>query len=170
MAVFYKTFGIVGEVLSTKTDVVLVDAKLSDSGRLVGRIRDSNPSLEIIAVGVDDTTHDVVRCAAEGYSGFIPANASLNDFSHVVREAVQGILSCSPRVTGDHPATADAIARELSIGLSTVKNHVHNVLNKLQVKRRADAARVGRSRGPVPRSLLSGGAAMAGQQPAQPRT
>jgi two-component system, NarL family, nitrate/nitrite response regulator NarL len=32
------------------------------------------------------------------------------------------------------------IAARLSIGLSTVKNHVHHILEKLQVERRADAA------------------------------
>ena len=32
------------------------------------------------------------------------------------------------------------IARRLCIELPTVKNHVHNVLEKLQVSRRADAA------------------------------
>jgi DNA-binding NarL/FixJ family response regulator len=31
------------------------------------------------------------------------------------------------------------IAERLSIELSTVKNHVHNVLDKLQVRRRSDA-------------------------------
>jgi DNA-binding NarL/FixJ family response regulator len=33
-----------------------------------------------------------------------------------------------------------AIARQLSIELSTVKNHVHNILEKLHVERRTDAA------------------------------
>jgi two-component system, NarL family, nitrate/nitrite response regulator NarL len=33
-----------------------------------------------------------------------------------------------------------AIARQLTIEVATVKNHVHNILEKLQVERRADAA------------------------------
>jgi DNA-binding NarL/FixJ family response regulator len=40
------------------------------------------------------------------------------------------------------------IARELCIELPTVKNHVHNVLEKLQVRRRADAAALVRASGP----------------------
>jgi two-component system, NarL family, nitrate/nitrite response regulator NarL len=37
------------------------------------------------------------------------------------------------------------IARQLSIQLATVKNHVHNILEKLAVRRRADAVRATRS-------------------------
>jgi DNA-binding NarL/FixJ family response regulator len=32
------------------------------------------------------------------------------------------------------------IARELSIGTATVKNHVHNILDKLRVRNRTEAA------------------------------
>jgi DNA-binding NarL/FixJ family response regulator len=35
-----------------------------------------------------------------------------------------------------------AIARQLSIGLPTVKNHVHNILEKLHVATRGEAAAV----------------------------
>ena len=37
------------------------------------------------------------------------------------------------------------IARKLRIGVSTVKNHVHNILDKLQVCRRGEAAALVRS-------------------------
>jgi DNA-binding NarL/FixJ family response regulator len=39
------------------------------------------------------------------------------------------------------------IANELSIGLQTVKNHVHNILDKLQLSGRAEAARYAREHG-----------------------
>ena len=48
------------------------------------------------------------------------------------------------------------IARELQIELTTVKNHVHNILDKLHVRRRADAAaRVRRGRVPAAASFES---------------
>ena len=37
------------------------------------------------------------------------------------------------------------IARQLTIQLATVKNHVHNILEKLSVRRRSDAVRAARS-------------------------
>ena len=38
------------------------------------------------------------------------------------------------------------IAHDLSIEVTTVKNHVHNILEKLNVRRRADAAALMRKR------------------------
>jgi two-component system, NarL family, nitrate/nitrite response regulator NarL len=43
------------------------------------------------------------------------------------------------------------IARQLTIEVATVKNHVHSVLTKLQVSTRAEAAALGRSAPPRPR-------------------
>jgi DNA-binding NarL/FixJ family response regulator len=40
----------------------------------------------------------------------------------------------------DQKLSNKEIARRLTIELSTVKNHVHSILKKLQVRRRADAA------------------------------
>jgi len=45
--------------------------------------------------------------------------------------------------------TNKEIARKLYIELATVKNHVHNILRKLQVQRRADAAARVRQGGPT---------------------
>jgi hypothetical protein len=39
------------------------------------------------------------------------------------------------------PRTARAIAHRLVITVATVKNHVHNILGKLDVRTRADAPR-----------------------------
>jgi two-component system, NarL family, nitrate/nitrite response regulator NarL len=44
------------------------------------------------------------------------------------------------------------IARALSIELGTVKNHVHNILNKLKVARRSEAARWARLSTPARRA------------------
>lgn len=48
------------------------------------------------------------------------------------------------------------IARRLSIEVQTVKNHVHNILDKLQVHKRMDAARHARDRGLLPRGADKG--------------
>lgn len=44
------------------------------------------------------------------------------------------------------------IARRLSLEVQTVKNHVHNILQKLKVRRRTEAARYARARGLLPRA------------------
>ena len=43
--------------------------------------------------------------------------------------------------------TNKEIAARLGIEVATVKNHVHNILEKLHVRRRADVASFARSRG-----------------------
>jgi two-component system, NarL family, nitrate/nitrite response regulator NarL len=48
----------------------------------------------------------------------------------------------------EHGLSNKEIARHLTIQLATVKNHVHNILEKLDVRRRADAVRVAHSREP----------------------
>jgi DNA-binding NarL/FixJ family response regulator len=62
---------------------------------------------------------------------------------------IRGIDSLAPRLTGrereivrciDVGLSNKEIARELRIGVSTVKNHVHNILEKLRVSRRGEAA------------------------------
>lgn len=85
-------------------------------------------------------------------------------FSRIARQP-QGLTNM--RAGGDGPrltrrelqviALIDAglpnkeIARRLSIEVQTVKNHVHNILDKLQVHRRMDAVRHARARGLLPR-------------------
>jgi DNA-binding NarL/FixJ family response regulator len=55
----------------------------------------------------------------------------------------------------DEGLSNKAIAQRLCIELATVKNHVHNILEKLDVSRRAEAAaRVRRQRGTGPGSPL----------------
>lgn len=44
------------------------------------------------------------------------------------------------------------IARHLSLEVQTVKNHVHNILQKLKLRRRTEAARFARTRGLLPRA------------------
>jgi DNA-binding NarL/FixJ family response regulator len=56
----------------------------------------------------------------------------------------------------DHDLSNKEIARQLGIGVATVKNHVHNLLDKLHVNTRAQAAacaRVG-SLAPPLRSMV----------------
>jgi DNA-binding NarL/FixJ family response regulator len=58
--------------------------------------------------------------------------------------AVDGLTSREQEIVGlmTRGLSYTEIATDLRIGLSTVKNHVHNILEKLQVRRRAEVAAV----------------------------
>jgi two-component system, NarL family, nitrate/nitrite response regulator NarL len=62
--------------------------------------------------------------------------------------------------------TNKQIARQLGIEASTVKNHVHNVCEKLQVHRRGEAVAQIRARLRTPRPLAAGGESASRYQPA----
>ena len=52
------------------------------------------------------------------------------------RRECEGVVA----LIGEGALADEQIARRLGIELSTVKNHVHNILDKLDVGRRSDAA------------------------------
>ena len=160
-------------VRDCEIDVVLLDMAMPGSLDILGEILKVEPGLNVIALGVSEVETEIIACAEAGVSGYVARNASLDDLVMVVKCAVRGELSCSPRIArvlmrrvnslaashapAEEPGRLTAreleiakligqglankeIARELRIGVSTVKNHVHNILEKLQVGRRGEVA------------------------------
>jgi len=96
-------------------------------------------SLEDLVVAVESAARGEARCSPRIAAALLrrvtalSAGAQRRDEPHLTRrelEIVDLIGRGMPNKT---------IARELTIELPTVKNHVHNILEKLQVTRRADA-------------------------------
>lgn len=98
-----------------------------------------------------------IRAAARGEAVLAPALTGLlcARVAHLARQAPAGAAP-APRLTrreveilrrvaqGD---TNKQIARDLSIAVPTVKNHIHNVLEKLELRSRWDAAAYVQQRG-----------------------
>jgi DNA-binding NarL/FixJ family response regulator len=112
----------------------------------------------------------VLACVEAGVSGYVPRTGSIEDLVAAIRSAVRGEARCPPVITSalmrrvatlanaggaghrlttreleiaEHIALGMSnreIARRLGIELCTVKNHVHHMLEKLGVSRRADIA------------------------------
>ena len=149
------------------TDVALLDAPLTNNAGIVSTLRSVVARLRILAVGVRETASDVLACAAAGIDGYVRIEASLRDTVSAIENAVRGELVCSPKVVASlyqsirvdrAPIHAVLTARELQVaelmnrGLSnkeiarrlhlqpcTAKNHVRNILGKLNVHRRGQA-------------------------------
>jgi two-component system, NarL family, nitrate/nitrite response regulator NarL len=158
-------------LLSFAPDVVLIDIVTLRRG-VAGRVRDVLPASRTVVFAVDEVEEDLLACAEVGVAGFVGRDASVEELLDAVASAQRGELHCPPRLASlmFHRLTAlvgggtdrlsltsrqiqivrlieaglsnKEIARQLSIEVSTVKNHVHNVLGKLRVNHRWQAPAV----------------------------
>jgi DNA-binding NarL/FixJ family response regulator len=152
---------------TTATDVALIDTLSPSDSDVVGVLRKICAKVRILAVGVRETASEVLACAAAGIDGYVPMDAALGDMVTAIENVVRGELTCSPKVTASlyhcigfsraaaaSPLTtrelqvADLmnrgcptkeIAWRLGVQPCTAKNHVRNILNKLQVHGRGQA-------------------------------
>ena len=154
---------------ATPTDVALIDAISPSDSYIVAALRQVCARVRILAVGIRETASEVLACAAAGIDGYVPMDAALGDMVAAIENVVRGELLCSPQVAAslyqcsgfskaaaiDSPLTtrelqvADLmnrglptkeIAWRLGVQPCTAKNHIRNILHKLKVHRRGQAA------------------------------
>jgi two-component system, NarL family, nitrate/nitrite response regulator NarL len=148
-------------------DAVLLDGAMSECLELSRRIRKALPGIRIIGFGISGGAPRLVDCAESGLAAFTDSDGTVEDLVGAVFGALRGELECSPQVSAllcerlaglSAGATRPAIltrregeiarligeglsnkeiANDLNIGPSTVKNHVHSILEKLNVRRRS---------------------------------
>jgi DNA-binding NarL/FixJ family response regulator len=149
-------------------DVVLLDLVPGDYAKIVGFLRRSRRRIRIVAIGVREEESEVLACAAAGVDGYVPVDATPDDLVAALESVMRRELVCSPKVAASlyncvgllravsaEPLTIreievidlmneglsnKEIARRLGIEASTAKNHVQNILLKLNVHRRGQAA------------------------------
>jgi two-component system, NarL family, nitrate/nitrite response regulator NarL len=137
------------------------------SSETVSALRKMCARMRILAFGIRETASDVLACAAAGMDGYVPADAAVGDMVAAIESVVRGELTCSPQVAASlyhcaaaarSPSTNLLTSRELQVaelmnrgcptkeiawrlGVQpcTAKNHVRNILYKLQVHGRAKA-------------------------------
>ena len=154
-------------VSRTRPDALLLDGAMTDCLDHARRLRASVPGLLIVGFGISGGADCLVDCAESGLAAFVDANGNVDELVEAVRGALNGELACSPRVaalmcerlarraSGTRPSmiltrregeiatligqglSNKEIAKDLRIGPSTVKNHVHSILEKLNVRRRS---------------------------------
>jgi DNA-binding NarL/FixJ family response regulator len=154
-------------ILKRSPDVVLLDGAAAECLALARNLRAQFPTIPLVGFGISGGAERLVDCAQCGFAAFVDCSASAADLAYAAIGALKGELDCSPEVSallcerlaqyagaGQEPESLTRrereialligdglsnkeIAKDLKIGPSTVKNHVHNILDKLGVRRRA---------------------------------
>jgi two-component system nitrate/nitrite response regulator NarL len=151
---------------TTATDVALIDAQSASVSEMVGPLRKICARVRILAVGIHETASEVLACAAAGIDGYVPMDAALGDMVAAIENVVRGELVCSPKVAAslyqsiglsrstdtslttrelqvaelmNRGLPTKEIAWRLGVQPCTAKNHVRNILHKLQVHGRGQA-------------------------------
>jgi len=156
---------------AAKADIILVDVTQGIDLDEIRAIALEHSSIALVALGLQEQRQDVIRCGRAGFSGYIARNATVDELCQALIDVVAGRLACSAEVAGgllralfytkpqigpEDPLTRregevlhligrglsnKEIARDLRLSVSTVKHHVHHVLEKLHLPRRAQAMR-----------------------------
>jgi DNA-binding NarL/FixJ family response regulator len=163
-----NVLGIQNALRVTEVDVALMDALSPSDSDTIRALRKVSASVRILAFGIKETATEVLACAAAGIDGYIAMDAALQDTVTAIENVVRGELACSPKVAASlyqsvgHSSAAvgfplttreiqvadlmnrgcptKEIAWRLGVKPCTAKNHVRNILHKLQVHRRGQAA------------------------------
>lgn len=149
-------------------DVVLMDLKMPDMDGMsaIQHILAENPQIKVIALTSYDAGDLVEAALNAGATGYLIKNVSGQELANAIVAATQGIPTLSPEASRHlmrattHGRTPEAvltrrehevlklmvqglknadIAEILSVSPFTVKNHVSNILGKLNVATRTEA-------------------------------
>lgn len=150
-------------------DVVLADASTAAGVHALRALSESKPAPRVVALVSAGDRAAVVECAEAGVSGFIAGDATVDEVVSTTKAVARGEAVCTPKVAAtllhqiktarqrrvpsrlttreseilsliDNGLSNKEIATKLYIEVSTVKNHVHNILEKLGARRRSEAA------------------------------
>jgi DNA-binding NarL/FixJ family response regulator len=162
---------VLNEIRILRPDVLLLDLGARDSLSIPRLAQLCLPRLRVVAFAVAEAPENVLACAEAGISGYVAQDGSMEDLIAAVLRVLQGELVCSPQIAAllfDRIASGRSttrtyalltrrereivaliacnlpnkeIARRLRLCPATVKNHVHNILRKLNINRRSDIAR-----------------------------
>lgn len=153
-----------------RPDLMLIDPCLPGGGiEAIGKVRALDPQARIVVLAAQDGVEDVHRALVAGAGGYLPKQSGFEQILHCLHQVaahgrylppelakklagrIQG-NALSPRELEILAFLSDGksnkvIAREAGIGVGTVKYHVNNILSKLNVSCRTEAACVALRRG-----------------------
>lgn len=165
---------VVPRIVELGPDVVLLDIGTSQSYTTACELQHTAPEIPIVALGINNSEGELLKCAEAGIIGYVTHDAPLKDLIPVIEGAARGEAICSPRFARtlvrklsalavdrqpdppqvrlterereivallEQDLSNKEIASRLHVEVATVKNHVHNLLEKLSVHRRSEIVR-----------------------------
>jgi DNA-binding NarL/FixJ family response regulator len=151
-------------------DILLVDLDIPGGGiDAITRVRKADGDARIVVLTAHDGDECVHRALSAGASACLLKQAGFEEIVHCMRQVANNRRYLAPQLAEKlarriHTSALSrreldilahlsigksnkVIARDAGIGLGTVKYHVNNILSKLNVTCRTEAAHVGRERG-----------------------
>jgi DNA-binding NarL/FixJ family response regulator len=164
----------VAQYARLRPDVVVIDVNMPVCGGVdvIRRIRAIDGNARIIILTTRDGEEDVYRGLMAGAGAYLLKTAGFEQLLYCIQQVMAGRKYLPPELAAKlalriganqlsareleilaHLSTGKSnkiIARVVGIGVGTVKYHVNNILSKLNVSCRTEAASVAARRGLVP--------------------
>jgi two-component system, NarL family, nitrate/nitrite response regulator NarL len=155
------------EIQKMRPEIIVVDLAGARPAAIAMRLRALSPQSRLICLALAEGDEEIVACASAGFVAYVPREGDAAELFRTIDDALHGrvrIAAALFRQIGnsrnDQPeanaaltrrenevlslaqrgCSNKAIAQEMSISPATVKNHMHNILCKLQVNGRREAA------------------------------
>jgi DNA-binding NarL/FixJ family response regulator len=162
--------GAVEQYERLRPDVLLVDLNMPGGGlHAIAQVRARHPEAKIVILTTYEGDEDVHRGLAAGASAYLLKQAPFEEIVHCLRQVHDHRRYLPPQLAdklADRIHTSalsrreldilahlsagksnKLIARDAGIGVGTVKYHINNILSKLAVSSRTEAASVAQRRG-----------------------
>lgn len=153
-----------------RPDVLLIDLNMPGGGlEAIAQVRKRHPEAKVVILTTYEGDENVHRALHAGASAYLLKQAGFEEIVHCVRQVANHRRYLPPQLAEKlaqrihtselsrreldilaHLSAGKSnkvIARDAGIGVGTVKYHVNNILSKLNVSCRTEAACVARQRG-----------------------
>lgn len=153
-----------------RPDVLMVDLNMPGGGlEAIARVRELHATAKVVILTTYEGDENVHRALHAGASAYLLKQAGFEEIVHCVRQVANNRRYLPPKLAAKlaqrmhaselsrreldilaHLSSGKSnkvIARDAGIGVGTVKYHVNNILSKLNVSCRTEAACVAQQRG-----------------------